>query len=179
MRDPVGRRAPVPAGGDEADRAVPTILSVRVLGIDFGLRRLGLALSDGMGLLARPWQTVPAGATPAASAAAVAELLSAGGEDAREVGAVVVGLPRRLNGEETHVTPAVRAFADALGGLTGLPVHLQDERLTSHEAESQLAARERDWRVRKKQIDAAAAAIILQDYLDARQPPSTDEGFPV
>ena len=61
-----------------------------------------------------------------------------------------------------------REFAQALGALTGLPVHLQDERLTSHEAEARLAARERDWRKRKAQLDAAAAAVILQDYLDAR-----------
>ena len=149
-----------------------------MLGIDYGLRRLGLALSDTTGLLARPWQTVPAGTTPAASAAAVAGLLSAADEQAREVGVVVVGLPRRLNGDETHVTPAVRVFAAELTGLTGLPVHLQDERLTSREAESRLATRERDWRVRKKRIDAAAAAIILQDYLDARERPSSGEEPP-
>ena len=54
------------------------------------------------------------------------------------------------------------------GSLTGLVVHLQDERLTSHEAESRLAVRERDWRRRKAKLDAAAAAVILQDYLDGR-----------
>jgi len=135
--------------------------------VDFGLRRLGLALSDGTGMLARPWKTVTAGATAAASAATVAELLSTGGEDAAEVREVVVGLPRRLSGEDTDLTPAVRVFAETLARLTGLRVHLQDERLTSLEAESRLAVRERDWRARKKQIDATAAAIILQDFLDA------------
>jgi putative Holliday junction resolvase len=59
-----------------------------------------------------------------------------------------------------------------------VPVSLQDERLTSHEADELLARSERDWRQRKKHIDAMAAALILQDYLDARprpsQPPSTD-----
>jgi len=143
--------------------------------VDFGLRRLGLALSDGTGMLARPWKTVAAGATPGDSAMAVAELLSTGGEDAREVGEVVVGLPRRLGGEDTELTPAVRSFAEALARLTGFHVHLQDERLTSLEAESRLAMRERDWRARKKQIDATAAAIILQDFLDAG-PGAADEG---
>jgi putative Holliday junction resolvase len=64
------------------------------------------------------------------------------------------------------MTPRVQAFAAALHSRIGLPVVLQDERLTSREAESRLALREKDWRARKKQIDAAAAAIILQDYLD-------------
>jgi len=148
---------------------------MRLLGVDYGRRRLGLALSDGTGLLARPWQALEAGPTPAASAALVADLLAAGGEEAGEVGGIVVGLPRRLNGDETEVTSAARSFAGTLGELTGLAVHLQDERLTSREAESRLATRERDWRARKKQIDAAAAAIILQDYLDARRPPPAGE----
>jgi putative Holliday junction resolvase len=149
---------------------------VRVLGVDFGLRRLGLAVSDGTGLLARPWQTVQAGPSPAASAAVVVDVLAAGGEEATEVAEIVVGLPRRLSGEETDLTAAARDFAQELAARTGLPVRFQDERLTSLEAETRLAGRERDWRVRKRQLDAAAAAIILQDYLDARRSPSTDDG---
>jgi putative pre-16S rRNA nuclease len=145
-------------------------LGVRVLGIDYGSRRLGLAVSDHTQVLARPWQTIAAGATPEASAEAVATLLRTGtaGEDsgADDVGAIVVGLPRRLNGEDTGQTQPARAFATALGALTGLDVHLQDERLSSREAESRLALREKDWRRRKGKLDAAAAAVILQDYLD-------------
>ena len=64
------------------------------------------------------------------------------------------------------MTPRVRTFAAELGRLTDLPVTLQDERLTSREAESRLAVREKNWRARKARLDAAAAAIILQDYLD-------------
>ena len=64
------------------------------------------------------------------------------------------------------MTPRVQKFAAELGRLTALPVTLQDERLTSREAESRLAVREKDWRARKAKLDAAAAAIILQDYLD-------------
>ena len=66
------------------------------------------------------------------------------------------------------MTPRVEAFASRLGVRTALPVHLQDERLSSREAESLLAVREKDWRVRKTKLDAAAAAVILQDFLDAR-----------
>jgi len=142
--------------------------------VDFGLRRLGLALSDATGLLARPWQTVPAGTDAASSAAALADRLARGDEAAREVGAIVVGLPRRLGGEDTTLTAEARVFARELQARTGLDVHLQDERLTSHEAEARLAEHEPDWRARKRRIDAAAAAIILQDYLDAR--PRTPRG---
>jgi putative Holliday junction resolvase len=65
------------------------------------------------------------------------------------------------------MTPRVEAFAARLRQETALTVVLQDERLTSREAESRLALREKDWRARKETLDAAAAAIILQDYLDA------------
>jgi len=81
---------------------------------------------------------------------------------------IVVGLPKRLNGDDTDLTPLVRRFVTMLAELTGLPVDVQDERLTSIEAESRLAVRERDWRKRKKLVDAEAASIVLQDYLDAR-----------
>jgi putative Holliday junction resolvase len=145
---------------------------MRVLGVDVGTRRLGLALSDPSASLARPWQTIPAGATPRASAEAVAALvrpspsndLDAG--DTEDIGVIVVGLPRRLNGDDTHQTALAREIAATLTELTGLTVHLQDERLTSLEAESRLALREKDWRKRKEKLDAAAAAVILQDYLD-------------
>ena len=142
---------------------------MRVLGVDYGQRRIGLAISDETALLARPWQSVPARSTPAESAAAIAERV-AGDAEIGPIGAIVVGLPRRLNGTDTDQTEPARACARALGELTGLPIHLQDERLSSHEADLRLAERERDWRRRKAQLDAAAAAVILQDYLDSHGP---------
>jgi putative Holliday junction resolvase len=66
------------------------------------------------------------------------------------------------------MTPRVEQFARSLREKTSLPVTLQDERLSSREAESRLALRDKDWRSRKARLDAAAAAIILQDYLDER-----------
>ena len=142
---------------------------MRVLGVDFGTRRIGLALSDDTATLARPWQTIEAGATPVASAEAVAQLLAnsrASDEDVAGIGAIVVGLPRRLNGDDNEQSQPARVFAADLAKRTGLDVRLQDERLSSHEAESRLATREKDWRRRKAKLDAAAAAVILQDYLD-------------
>lgn len=146
----------------------------RVLGVDFGGRRIGLALSDATALLATPHSVVPAAASPDASARAIATLLAAASDldPLGEVAAIVVGLPRRLSGEDTDQTPIVREFAKRLGAHTGLPVALQDERLSSREAESRLAIRDRDWRSRKAKLDAAAAAVILQDYLDARPAPA-------
>lgn len=140
----------------------------RVLGIDYGAKRLGLALSDASGTLASPWRVV---ARPPSEPETVrlvcAEIARLAGED-DGLAAVVVGWPRRLDGTPTDQTPIVEAFAGAVERQCGITVVLQDERLSSVEAESRLALRERDWRVRKRTLDAAAAAVVLQDYLDAR-----------
>src|SRR5687767_7692257 len=97
----------------------------------------------------------------------VKEITTLAGED-DGLEAVVVGWPRRLDGSPTDQTELVEAFARAIEAQIAIPVVLQDERLSSREAESRLAARESDWRKRKAKLDAAAAAIILQDYLDGR-----------
>jgi putative Holliday junction resolvase len=144
---------------------------MRFVGVDFGAKRIGLAVSDATGLLARPWQVTAAGPTPDGSARLVADLLAPLVGDEDGVAGIVVGLPRRLDGRDTDQTAPARTFATTLARLSDRPVHLQDERLTSHEADARLAEHERDWRKRKKQIDATAASIILQDYLDARPGP--------
>jgi putative Holliday junction resolvase len=140
---------------------------MRILGVDDGRRRIGIAVSDPTGTLARPSETVAGHGDPAVAArevAAAIRRLEAGDET---VGAIVVGLPLRLDGTPNEQTGHARALAAELRRLTGLEVFLQDERLTSREAESRLALRERDWRVRKKRIDAAAAAVMLQEFLDS------------
>ena len=138
----------------------------RVAGLDVGNRRIGVAVSDVTGTLARPLGVLQtSGLEGDAIDRAVAELARLAAEE-DGLASLVVGLPRRLDGSPNGMTPRVQAFAAALGARIGVPVILQDERLTSREAESRLALREKDWRARKKQIDAAAAAIILQDYLD-------------
>ncbi len=140
---------------------------MRVLGIDYGERRIGLAVSDPTGTLARPLRTIapsgPAGARAAAVAGQVA-MLAAESDGLKRV---VVGLPRRLDGAAHEQTARVLTFVDALRRSVDVPVALHDERLSSVEADQRLAARERNWRRRKKQLDAAAAAVILQDHLDA------------
>jgi len=140
---------------------------VRIVGLDVGTRRIGVAISDATGTLARPVGVLrPAGLEADAPRVAATEIARLRSEE-DGVSALVVGLPCRLDGSANDMTARVRAFAEALGRLTGLPVMLQDERLSSREAESRLAVTIKDWRARKTRLDAAAAAIILQDYLDA------------
>jgi putative Holliday junction resolvase len=139
---------------------------MRVIGFDVGERRIGVAISDATRTLARPVGVLQVSRLDAAAVARAAdEVARLAGED-DGVGTIVVGLPRRLDGRPNDLTPRVQAFAAQLGARTGLPVVLQDERLTSHEAESLLAERDKDWRSRKKRLDSMAAALILQDHLD-------------
>jgi putative Holliday junction resolvase len=139
-----------------------------MLGIDYGARRIGLALSDATGTLASPWRLLERPASEAATLALVVSAIEQLRRDEDGLAAIVVGWPRRLDGTPTDQTPIVEAFSRALRARVDLPVVLQDERLSSHEADTRLSANERDWRRRKKKLDAAAAAIVLQDYLDHR-----------
>jgi putative Holliday junction resolvase len=82
------------------------------------------------------------------------------------LGVVVVGMPARLDGSASDETRRAQAFVAALKQRINIPIVEEDERLTSLEAQSRLAVRERDWRKRKARLDSAAAAVILQDYLD-------------
>jgi putative pre-16S rRNA nuclease len=139
---------------------------MRVLGIDYGRRRIGLALSDATGLLARPWKTVARTGNLEQMARALAVEITALRAETDGLATIVLGWPKRLNGTAHEQTRAVESLADHLRRQIDLPVVLQDERLSSREAESVLAAREPDWRKRKPLLDAMAAAVILQDYLD-------------
>jgi putative Holliday junction resolvase len=145
-----------------------------VLGIDYGARRIGLALSDATASLASPWRLVQRPPSEAETLRMMINEINALAKDDDGLEAVVVGWPRRLNGTPTDQTAIVEAFARALDAEVAVPVILQDERLSSHEADARLAAREADWRKRKAKLDAMAAAIILQDYLDGRPRPATD-----
>ncbi len=142
---------------------------MRVLGVDDGLRRIGLAVSDPTGTLARPVETLAGDRDPQRAARTVLAAIARLEGDDEPIAAIVVGLPLRLDGTPNDQTAHAEALADALRRASGLHVVLQDERLTSREAESRLALRERDWRARKSRLDAAAAAVILQEYLDAKK----------
>ena len=141
-----------------------------MLGIDYGARRIGLALSDSSATLASPWRLLERPPSDEDTLALLIHDIEQLANDDDGLAAVVLGWPRRLDGSATSLTAEVESLARALGQRLPIPVVLQDERLTSQEAEARLAVRERDWRRRKKKIDAAAAAVVLQDYLDHRRP---------
>jgi putative Holliday junction resolvase len=141
---------------------------MRVVGLDVGEKRVGVAISDVTATLARPLSVLrPAGLDIDALDIVVREIARLAQEE-DGVSAIVVGLPRHLDGTPSDMTPRVEKFAQQLHARISLPVTLQDERLSSREAESRLALRDKDWRSRKARLDAAAAAVILQDYLDGR-----------
>jgi putative Holliday junction resolvase len=136
-----------------------------VLAIDVGGRRIGLAISDPSGTLARPLATL-AVKSAAEGIERVAGEIGRLERDEDGLSSIVVGLPVRLDGLPSDQTPRVAAFIDGLRARTSVPIVTADERLTSREAESRLSVLESDWRKRKAKLDAAAAAIILQEYLD-------------
>ena len=141
----------------------------RIVGLDVGERRIGVAISDPTGTLARPLNALRTSGLDGDALAVAGREIARLSTDDDGLASIVVGLPRHLDGSASEMTPRIEVFAARLRTRTGLPVVLQDERLSSQEAESRLAAREKNWRARKERLDAAAAAIILQDYLDTRQ----------
>ena len=147
----------------------------RILAVDVGARRVGLAISDASGTLARPLETIVVSSGREA-VDRVADRVAALANEDDGLAAIVVGLPLRLDGSPSNEASRVRAFIGALSDRTAVPIEIEDERLTSREAESRLAHRERDWRKRKAKLDAAAAAIILQDYLDRTEGPGRPGG---
>lgn len=138
---------------------------MRAMGVDAGTRRIGVALSDELGLLAAPWKAVRV-----ARGREFAELAAMARERSIEI--VVVGLPTSLDGTEGPQAKAVRAFAAELAAhLDDLPLVFADERFTTAEAERLLISRRMSREERRDRIDAAAAAIMLQGWLDAQRPP--------
>jgi putative holliday junction resolvase len=135
----------------------------RVLAVDPGSRRVGLALSDESRLLASPLRTLQA--EPAAT---LSERLAA---VVREVGAVelVVGLPRNLDGSSGEAAAAARSLADELKRSTRLPVSLHDERLSSVAAERHLVGQGVRREKRKGLVDQLAATLILEAFLERRR----------
>jgi putative Holliday junction resolvase len=146
---------------------------MRFLGIDFGERRVGVAVSDPTGTLASPLPTVKRRAGKRPPLAALEDLALQHG-----VQAIVLGLPLTPAGEESEWTRTVREVGEALARRTGLPVHFIDERFTSVRAERAvrglgLPKRKRE---EKERVDAAAAVLILQSWLDRRKGSGGSQG---
>ncbi len=138
---------------------------MRALGIDFGERRIGVAVSDPTGAIAQPLPTLRRRAGKRMPLGALEQLAEAYG-----VQMIVVGLPLAPSGDDTDWTRTVREAAERLRERAGLPVQLVDERYTSARAERAvrslgLPKRKRE---QKGRVDAAAAVLILQSWLDAQ-----------
>ena len=132
---------------------------MRVLGVDLGSVRVGVALSDATGTLASPLVVLP---RTADLHDRLRDLVVE-----HEVGAVVVGLPRSLDGRERQAARTVRDEVRRLASRLPVPVHLQDERLSTVAAHAGLAAAGRTARQRRGTVDASAAAVLLQSWLDS------------
>jgi putative Holliday junction resolvase len=138
---------------------------MRAAGVDFGSVRVGLAVGDELGLLAHPRPYLPAG-DPERLFQSLAVLVR---DEGIEV--FVIGLPRSLDGRERSSARRVRKFAERLQRETGVRVEFIDERLSTVEAQGRLRAQGLDARAQRSRVDSAAAAILLQSWLDARRGP--------
>ena len=130
-----------------------------LLALDVGTVRIGVAVARGDVRIARPLTTIAY--DEATLSASVAGLVRQ--EDA---GAVVVGWPRGMDGQSTQQTAFVEKLVETLRASLEVPVHLQDEALTSRRAEAELESRRKPYR--KEDVDALAATYILEDYLQAQ-----------
>lgn len=137
---------------------------MRVVGIDLGSRRIGIAVSDVTGTLASPHLVLERSGDAAADHRRLAEIV-------HEVGAerVVVGLPLSMRGDAGTAAQAAAAEAEALAGELGVPVETFDERLTTVSADRALREAGGKARGRRAVIDKAAAAVLLQAWLDGRR----------
>ncbi len=145
----------------------------RLLGIDLGERRIGLALADDDGSAAQPLTTLRRGRDADADAVALQAII-----ETRSIGELIVGLPLEAAGGEGPQAQLTRAWADAMAARLGIPVGFRDERLSSHLAEARLGPMKRGRSggppsktqrdAHRARVDREAAAIILQDELDTR-----------
>lgn len=135
---------------------------MRIAALDYGKARVGLAISDELGMLAHP--------RPSLDAKDQKKLLSEIVRIAKEeeIQGFLIGLPLDMRGEEGDSARKARGFARAVAEATGLPVELIDERLTTVEAARRLREGGTDAKRGKTRIDGAAAAVLLQAWLDAR-----------
>ncbi len=135
----------------------------RFLGLDIGNRRIGVAVSDELGLTAQPVLTLERRSRRREDLRSLARLCRRFG-----VVGIVVGNPVHLSGETSPQAAKTQAFAAELGTLTGLPIHLWDERLTSHEAHQILYEAGHARQEHRRVVDQVAATLILQSFLESR-----------
>jgi putative Holliday junction resolvase len=136
-------------------------LPPRYLGLDIGTKRIGIAVSDELGLTAQPVMTLETRRNPREDLRSIARLARR-----HSVVGIVVGNPLHISGKVSPRAAKVQAFAAELEALTGLPIHLWDERLTSREAHQILYEAGHARQDHKELVDQVAATLILQSFLD-------------
>ena len=143
--------------------ATATILPPRILALDVGRKRIGLAITDPLGYTVQPLFTLHRG-TPHADLKSIGRVLRK-----HAVAEIVVGNPLHMTGEVSPHALKTQAFAEALRAAFGLPVHLSDERLTTSEAHLQLHAMGKPRQEHRALVDQVAAVLILEGFLAARE----------
>ncbi|QQE81342.1 Holliday junction resolvase RuvX [Alicyclobacillus sp. SO9] len=133
----------------------------RILAIDYGLARIGLAKSDAMGILAQTYGVI----RRRSDNQAIEDILQV--VQAEQVTEIVVGLPKNMDGSLGERALQCQQFADVLRAKSQLPVEMYDERLTTVSAERVLIEADMSRKKRRKVVDAVAATVLLQSYLDA------------
>ena len=135
---------------------------MRILAIDHGTKRMGIAISDELGMIAQPLEFIPA--EPFTDFLnRLKEIISE-----KQIELILVGMPRNMNGSYGPAALKVQEFVDALKDAVTVPIQTLDERLTSVQAHRLLTEAEVGGRQRKGKVDKSAAAILLQSYLDGR-----------
>ena len=148
-------------GGGRGSSLCYALSAMRILAIDFGEKRIGLATSDSSGTLATPRRTL----RRSADARAAADILDFCREE--EIGLILIGIPRSPEGVESPFAARIRSFAAKLASQTPIPVRFHEETLTSNEAARRLPAG-----AGREAVDPMAAAVLLEDYLqhESRRP---------
>jgi putative Holliday junction resolvase len=136
---------------------------MRVLGVDLGSKRIGIAVSDRSGTIASPLTVIQRSGSVARDHQAIAKLVAE-----EEAEAVVVGLPLNMNGSAGPAAQAAVKEAKALATVVGVPVHTSDERRTTVTADRAMMEAGMNAQARRKVVDKVAAAVLLQHWLDGR-----------
>ncbi|CAB4644612.1 unannotated protein [freshwater metagenome] len=136
---------------------------MRVLGIDLGSKRVGVAVSDRSGTIATPLCVIERGTSQRVDHNEIARLVQE-----EEVVAIVVGLPLNMDGTAGKAAEAALREVERMTTVVGVPVYVHDERLTTVEADRVLMEQKMRAQARRRVVDKVAAAVILQSWLDAR-----------
>ncbi len=136
---------------------------MRVLGIDLGSKRIGIATSDRSGTIATPYTVLKRCGSRGGDHRNIAKMVVE-----EEAEAVIVGLPLNMDGSEGKAAQAARVEASRMATVVGVPVHVHDERLTTVEADRVLMDQKMNAQARRRVVDKVAAAVMLQSWLDTQ-----------